>query len=126
MIKSQNSTKTSTKSELYTPKKKNQTRRYEKAKKLVKQTCSRVAEWELNWRARAALKAREWAWRWGRRWEMSGGGNLSRRSWIERLREAAFRSSSLAQFCCSVVKTIGIVFFVVLGSTRSHYVRCPC
>ena len=45
MIKSQNSTKTSTKSELYTPKKKNQTRRYEKAKKLVKQnlfTCGRV------------------------------------------------------------------------------------
>lgn len=53
-------------------------------------TCWRVVEWEFNWRARAALEAREWAWRCGRLWEMSWGGNLCRRSWIQRRRELAF------------------------------------
>lgn len=70
-------------------------------------TCSRVAEWALSWRARAALEARVWAWRWGRRWEMCAGGIRSRRSWIELRREAAFRSSSSAYCCCSGVNTTG-------------------
>lgn len=82
-------------------------------------TCSRVAECEFNWRARAALEAREWAWRWGRRWEMSCGGSLSRRSWIERLREEAFWSNSRTYFCWSGVNTIGIE----LGSPSS--LPCP-
>ena len=46
---------------------------------------------------------------------MSGGGNLSRRSWIARLREDAFWSSSCTYFCCSAANTIGIE----LGSSSS-------
>ena len=74
-----------------------------------KKTCSRVDEWALSWRARAALEAREWAWRWGRRWEMSGGGNLRRRSWIRRVREEAFWSNSWTYFCWSGEKINGIL-----------------
>lgn len=47
---------------------------------------------------------------------MSGGGNLSRRSWIERLSVAAFRPSSSTYFCCSSVNTNGIRFFSSLPS----------
>jgi hypothetical protein len=46
---------------------------------------------------------------------MSGGGNLSRRSWIARLREDVFWSSSCTYFCCSAANTIGIE----LGSSSS-------
>lgn len=64
----------------------NQRPRWEKAVKMrffCCLTCCLVVEWAFNWRAIAALEAREWAWRLGRRSEMWGGGSLRRKSWIQ-------------------------------------------
>nr|GMD53974.1 protein trichome birefringence-like 19 [Ipomoea batatas] len=93
-------------------------------------TCSLVAEWALSWSARAALEAREWAWRWGRRCEMSGGGSLSRRSWIARLREAALRFQLLDVGLLLVRQDQrNRIWIVVVGavdvSALSDHICCP-